>query len=50
MQSLKKITSLFTRLNVRAPVYGFAADNWKDRDEAAEKVYITQAESKKMSM
>ena len=32
-------------LNVR-PVSCFAGDSWKDRDEAAEKVYISQKESK----
>ena len=27
------------------PLARFSGDNWKDRDEAAEKVYISQAES-----
>lgn len=32
-------------LNVR-PVSCFAGDSWRDRDEAAERVYINQKESK----
>lgn len=45
MFSLKKISSLALSLQTR-PVYLFSKDGWKDRDEASEKVYISQAESK----
>jgi hypothetical protein len=45
MLSFKKLASTLIRVNTRTPVYFFAGDNWKDRDEAAEKVYITEAES-----
>lgn len=30
---------------VMTPAANFAGDNWKDRDEAAEKVYINRKES-----
>lgn len=43
ISSLRKLTSVALNLQLR-PVYRFA-DNWKERDEASEKVYITQAES-----
>lgn len=43
MQVLKKFSSLL-RLQSHTPAYLFA-DKWKDRDEASEKVYITEAES-----
>jgi hypothetical protein len=44
MISLRKIASLAVKLPFRN-VAPFAGGNWKDRDEAAEKVYISQAES-----
>jgi hypothetical protein len=44
ISSFRKLTSLAVTLQTR-PVY-FASDNWKDRDDAAEKVYISQAESR----
>jgi hypothetical protein len=44
ISSLRKLTSAALTMQTR-PVYRFA-DNWKDRDEASEKVYITEAESK----
>ncbi len=43
ISSLRKLTTVALNLQLR-PVYRFA-DNWKDRDEASEKVYISQAES-----
>lgn len=43
MQVLKKFTPLL-RLTTRSPAF-FFADNWKERDEASERVYITEAES-----
>jgi len=44
MQSLRKTALLAARLTQR-PVC-LKSDNWKDRDEASEKVYISQTESK----
>lgn len=44
ISSVRKFASLAFSLQTR-PVCRFA-DNWKDRDEASEKVYITEAESK----
>lgn len=44
ISSLRKLTSVALSLQMR-PAMRFA-DNWKDRDEASEKVYISQAESK----
>lgn len=43
MQVLKKIAPMLC-LSTRTPLFYFA-NNWKDRDEASEKVYITEAES-----
>ena len=45
MQSFKKIVSSVARLNITRPVFYFSGDNWKNRDEASQKVYITSAES-----
>jgi len=42
----KSVTKLtIARLSVK-PCALFAGDSWKDRDEAAEKVYINSKESK----
>lgn len=44
MQAFKRVASLVARPN--APlVFRFSSDKWKDRDEAAERVYVTQQES-----
>ena len=43
ISSFRKLASVTLRLQTK-PVY-FFADSWKDRDEAAEKVFISQAES-----
>jgi hypothetical protein len=46
MISLKKISSIILRTPTRSIAMAFnSGDKWKDRDEAAEKVYISQAES-----
>ena len=42
MNFLTKIIKVPMQLMMRAP---FASDNWKDRDQSAEKVYISQEES-----
>jgi len=31
------------QINARSVVQCFGSDKWKDRDEAAEKVYVSQA-------
>ena len=43
ISSFRKLTSVALALQTK-PVY-FSSDNWKDRDDAAEKVYISTAES-----
>ena len=44
MLSLKKI--VFLARTIQRPVsFGCASDKWKDRDQAAEKVYVSQQES-----
>lgn len=43
ISSFRKLTSVALALQTK-PVY-FSSDNWKDRDDAAEKVYISSAES-----
>ena len=46
MQALRKISMAAVRMQLAyKPLARFSGDNWKDRDEAAEKVYISQAES-----
>ena len=44
MIALKKAAGVFLRSNARVN-YAFSRDPWKDRDDAAEKVYISQQES-----
>jgi hypothetical protein len=46
MLSLRRISTLVFNQTTRRLAMSFSANNWKDRDEAAEKVYISQAESK----
>ena len=46
MISLRKITSFGKIIKLQQKQVALFADNWKERDEAAEKVYITRAESK----
>jgi len=46
MINLRKITSLFIRA-IPKTKYTFSDKTWKERDESAEKVYISQAESNK---
>lgn len=43
ISSFRKLTAVALCLQTK-PVY-FSSDNWKDRDDAAEKVYISTAES-----
>lgn len=45
MISFRKIVSLAKVFKIQPKQVAFFADNWKERDEAAEKVYITRAES-----
>lgn len=45
MQSLTRISGLVLRSNVQKAAFRFSSDSWKDRDEAAEKVYISRKES-----
>lgn len=46
MLSLRRISTLLFNQPTRRIAMSFSSNNWKDRDEAAEKVYISQAESK----
>lgn len=46
MQSLKTISPLIVKLALKTPIFTYSGSAWKERDEAAEKVYINQAESK----
>lgn len=46
MQSLNRISRLAFRTNVQRAVFRFSSDSWRDRDEAAEKVFISRKESK----
>ena len=45
MISLRKVVGAVLRPGVRSVSYAFSNDPWKDRDDAAEKVYISQHES-----
>ena len=45
MIAFKRAASLLLRSNAKPLSYNFSKDAWKDRDEAAEKVFITQNES-----
>lgn len=45
MNIIKATTRLAIRATTFRPVAAFGSDQWKDRDEAAEKVYITRKES-----
>ena len=47
MNFLTKIIKVPMQLMMRAP---FASDNWKDSDQSAEKVYISQEESTLLSI
>ena len=46
MITFRRAASLFLRTNTRTVTFNFSGDKWKERDEAAEKVFITQNESK----
>jgi len=46
MINLRKIATLFIR-TIPKTNYTFSDKTWKERDESAEKVYISQAESNK---
>ena len=45
MIAFKRAASLFLRSNAKPLAFNFSRDQWKERDEAAEKVFITQNES-----
>ena len=45
MLSFRRITNLVFNQPTRRIAMSFSGNNWKDRDEAAEKVYVSQAES-----
>lgn len=42
MNLIRSTTRFALRILTARPAATFAGDNWKDRDEAAEKVYINQ--------
>jgi hypothetical protein len=42
MNIIRVATQLGLRRLTTVPVSGFANDSWKDRDEAAEKVFINR--------
>ena len=46
MISFRNIASLTRIIRLQPKQMASFADSWKERDEAAEKVYITRAESK----
>ena len=46
MLSLRKLT-LLTRSLQKPIIAPFSSDKWKDRDQAAEKVFVSQQESTK---
>lgn len=46
MQAYKKISFLLTRYSTKPPISNYRGDTWKERDEASEKVYIAEMESK----
>lgn len=48
MFGLRRLTSTLTK-SLQKPIVMPFADTWKERDEAAEKVYISQAESRFLS-
>lgn len=48
ISSFRKLTSVALTMQTR-PLYRFA-DNWKERDEASEKVFISQSESSSLLM
>ncbi len=46
MIALRNIASLIKTVKIQPKVIApFSSDKWKERDEAAEKVYISKAES-----
>jgi hypothetical protein len=45
MLTLRKVATSLLRSTMPAVSYQFSNDRWKDRDEAAEKVYINEQES-----
>lgn len=46
MISLRKIATFGRIIKAQQKQVALFSDSWKERDEAAEKVYITRAESK----
>ena len=42
MLSLRKTFGLLIKSQIRTVSFAFGNDSWRDRDEAAEKVYISQ--------
>lgn len=46
MQAFKKISFLLTRYTTKSPISNYRGDTWKGRDEASEKVYMAEMESK----
>ena len=50
MISLRKIASFGKIIKLQQKQVALFSDSWKERDEAAEKVYITRAESKLYSI
>jgi len=44
MIAFRRAASMILRSNVKPINYAFSKDTWKERDDAAEKVFITQQE------
>jgi hypothetical protein len=44
MIAFKKLTGIIAKISMGSikPAFAFSQDGWKKRDEAAEKVYITE--------
>ena len=44
MIAFRRAASMILRSNAKPINYAFSKDSWKERDDAAEKVFITQQE------
>jgi hypothetical protein len=45
MLSIRKLSTVLFSGQTKRIAMSFSGNNWKDRDEAAEKVFISQSES-----
>ena len=50
MIAFRRAASMILRSNAKPINYTFSKDVWKDREDAAEKVFITQQESRYVMM